>query len=161
MKGVLKKWLCGLILCCCIICSFSIDVYAGSDVDKLGEAELKRAESLYKYLIANGYSAQAAAGILGNADCETGFSESSARLDAAINAGSYSGYFQMANGVVQKDGSKLKMWEKFRNWCDKNNLDYRDITVQFRYFEETEMKDWSPYCEYPSTTEFKTCNDVF
>lgn len=122
-----------------------VKVFAGANPDALGEAEKTRAESLYKYLIANGYSAEAACGILGNADQESGFSD-------AYNSGSrsYYGYFQMSSDS----------WSNLKAWASSSSLDYNDITTQFKYVEANGLDMWTSVLSSPSFDAFKTTSNV-
>lgn len=122
-------------------------VFAGASPDSLGEEELKRAESLYKYMIANGYSAEAACGVLGNVDQESGFS-------SEFNDGnrSYYGYFQI-------NESSYGVWSKLKAWAESENLDYQDIVVQFKYTETSLESDFTSYTD-TTYEKWKTCNNV-
>lgn len=136
-----------LILTLVVFFANTVLVFAGGSPDKLGEEELKRAESLYKYMIANEYSAEAACGVLGNADQESGF-------DASIGDGSYSsghyGYFQMSSS----------QWSEFKSWCTSEKLEYTDITVQFKYSESQLESDFNTYCIGLTYADWKKCNDI-
>ena len=146
VKGI-KFYLSILFICFSILILNPLTVFAGTDPDNLSEEQDKTAQKLYAYMIANGYSAQAAAAVCANADVESGFS-------SEYNSGnrSYYGYFQV-------NESKYHVWTNLKNWASENSLDYNDITVQFRFLEATSLTDWSAYVSYPSVSEFKTCGD--
>ena len=138
MKRLLYLLFCFLLF----ILNFSI-VYAGSDVSGLSKTQLKRAENLYKYMIANGYSAQAACGVLGNADAETTFNGGS------LTSGAHRGYFQV----------DIDVCDAMVKWADSKGLDKNDICVQFRYGEKSNFNGYASYVSYPAYKDFKSLDD--
>lgn len=75
-------------------------------------------ERIWNFLRANGFSAQAAAGVLGNAWAESGCEPTKKQYDGN------------AYGIFQWDDRK----QKLINWCNSNNLDYTTLDAQLQYF---------------------------
>ena len=144
MKNLSKKLISIFMLFILIITSTPLTVYAGADPNKLGKVGKKRAKELYQYLISNGYTKQAACGILANADAESGFEIS---ID---DSGTYKGTFQFDS----TQASSIKKWAK------KNKLDPDNSTVQFKWIEANVLN--GALKTYGSTTlkEFKKISDV-
>lgn len=120
--------------------SFSITVYAGASPEDLNESQQSQAKELYQYLISNGYSKEAACGILGNSD-----QENSCDGAGLADGSTYSGAFQCS----KSQASTIK------SWAESNNLDPYNALVQFTWIEANLLEDnFNTYCSI-SFDEFK------
>lgn len=143
MKNLFKKLISIFMLFILIITSSSLTVYAGADPDKLGKVGKARAKELYQYLISNGYTKQAACGILANADAESGF-------ETSINdPGTYKGTFQFDS----QQASAIKKWAG-------NKLDPENSTVQFKWIEANVLDNDLKTYGQTTLKKFKKISDV-
>lgn len=129
-----------------LICYLTpIQLLAGAKWASLSSAEQEQARNLYAYLKLAGYSDYAAAGICGNADQETGFSDEYNDGDRT-----YYGYFQ-----THKD-----QWVNMKEWAEDNSLDYKDIVAQFKFIEATRLS--TDFTQTTTTTldSYKACSDI-
>ena len=126
----------------------TITVYAGQDISQMGEWELKQLDALYTYLSGQGFCLEAIAGIMGNADCESGLTESNGKNTAHMYFGDL--WFCGANGNYA-----------IPNWYKDKGYEIGDITGEISFIVESEHNfenNAKQYCksEYASMRVLKT-----
>ena len=121
-----------------------VSTFAGAMPDALSKTGKARAKELYQYCISNGYTKEAACGILGNADQESSF-------DIPIDcSGTYKGTFQFVSDVA----------EAIKSWAKKNNLDPDNSLVQYKWLEKNSLeRDFKVYSDI-TLEKFKKIKDV-
>lgn len=127
--NLVKRGISFLILIICLLGMFftlfsfgSLRVYAGGTPENLSEECLAAAKEAWDCCISLGMTEAAAAGVLGNADQESGFSLTSwDGSDLSMSNGG-AGYF----GMTYDPTSCV-------NWCNSNNLNPDKISSQIKY----------------------------
>lgn len=144
MKNV-KKLLLSLILFCGVLFIVTPSVVsAGGMPEALSSKGKKNAKDLYKYLISNGFTPEAACGVLGNADQESS-------LETPIDcAGKHKGIFQFEGAVANA----------ITKWAEKNKLDKNSPITQFTYLAVDILPhDFKHYSDI-SYSKFKKLKDA-
>ena len=126
----------------------SINVSAGAVWSQLSKSEKEQAKELYGYLISQGYSDYAAAGICGNADEETQFGGDNTTWKAG----------ESRLGVFQETAEN---WTKnFKPWAEDHHLDTKSAKVEFQWLEGCLDKAFKDYTTNISFKDYKKCTDL-
>jgi hypothetical protein len=123
---------------------YTVDESISSQEMFLMTPENKEAiDNVYNYLTENGYSDEAACGIIGNAIFESSLDKSLSFTDS-----SYHGYYQMSSIV----------WTKFLDWAYENGYDASKFTSQTIWIASESLEDDFKYYSPISLEDYKQIN---
>lgn len=110
---------------------------AGFDTSLVGAASAggntANAKWIYKQLLADGYSPQQAAGILGNLQQESGFNPRAAQSGGP------------GRGLVQwSEGGR---WNQLQAWASRNNMDPWSLDAQYLFMRKEMSDGWGGYSD--------------
>lgn len=145
----MKRLMCTVVCFMLIMVSMPVtSVYAGTKYENLPKDRQEIAQEAYAYMINNGYTPQAACGVLGNVSTESDFG-------ATASTGSYYSYFQL--GVNESDG-----FLGFRNWIKSSggNISEESIVAQIKFIEEVRWKSRNSWIKSLTIDEFKKIDNV-
>lgn len=110
----------------------------------LNEDNLNKMDNAYNYLISEGFSSEAASGIIGNAILESSLDSS-----LTFNNSDHHGYYQMSD----------LLWERFLNWAYLNNYDTSSLTSQTIWMVEESLEDDFKYYSPTTLNNYKEMKD--